>query len=75
MNNEEVAKEIEEELDEDEIHLERTRQGDRRFVREALERGEVINTLGQDSRGYKFNVLYSAPLSFFIDPKDIVLDD
>ena len=64
----------EEELDEEEFRLTKARHADKRFVREASRRGEIVDTLGQDSGGYNYRVLYSVPPSFFDRTEDIVPD-
>ncbi|KAI6700061.1 hypothetical protein NL676_014385 [Syzygium grande] len=46
----------------------------REFMKKAIEKGEIVDTLGQPSSKYDFIVKYTPPLSFFIDPKDIIPD-
>lgn len=58
QNNEINSKE---EIDEEEQKQEDIRQGDKRFICEANEQGEVIDLLGQDSGRYNFHVKYYPP--------------
>ncbi|XP_056170797.1 uncharacterized protein LOC130138977 [Syzygium oleosum] len=49
--------------------LDRNGQGPARIM---YEKKEVIDTLGQPSGNFDYYVKYSTPLSFYIDPRDIV---
>ncbi|XP_010030851.2 uncharacterized protein LOC104420769 [Eucalyptus grandis] len=50
----------------------KTSHSDRKFVKKARDKGEVVDTLGQPSGKYNFMVKYTPPPSYFQNPKDIV---